>query len=214
MWITCQWVITVRVRPSTRVGRHNWTIKSSTVSLAHLVLETSLCSWLGWLKSIRDRKWIFYQVGLLAFDMMCMMNTSQCGQLSRQKVLHAWGAFNTIYGSEPGLQKTDDWRPLLGRKPTPQKITCTKEGWSGTTRRWSACERQSRKKDITNKPPASDSTSYRFWRQQTVLALLSLLSKSPCNGHSETNLTDQEKGVVSLLSGLRKARFLQNTLVN
>ena len=50
-------------------GWHNWTIKSSTVSLAHLVLETSLCSWLGWLKSIRERKWIFYQVGLLAFDM-------------------------------------------------------------------------------------------------------------------------------------------------
>ena len=96
MWITCQWVITVWVRPSTRVGWHDWTIKSSTVSLARLVLETSLCSWLGWLKSIRERKWIFYQVGLLAFDILCMVNTSQCGQLSRQEVLHAKGAFNTI----------------------------------------------------------------------------------------------------------------------
>ena len=82
MWITCQWVITVRVRQSTRVGWHKWTIKPSTVSLVHLALETRLCSWLGWLKSIRERKWMFYQVGLLAFDMMCMMNTSQCGQLS------------------------------------------------------------------------------------------------------------------------------------
>ena len=42
MRITCQWVITVRVRPSTRMGWHNWTIKPSTASLAHLALETRL----------------------------------------------------------------------------------------------------------------------------------------------------------------------------
>ena len=29
---------------------------------------------------------------------------------------------------------TEDRRPLLGREPTPHKLTCTKEGWSGTTR--------------------------------------------------------------------------------
>ena len=66
-----------------------------------------------------------------------------------------------------------------------------------------------RQKDITNKAPASNSTSDRFWRQQTVLALLSLLSKSPCNGYSETNLTDQEKGVVSSLSVCGRPDFFK-----
>ena len=78
----------------------------------------------------------------------------------------------------------------------------------------SACERQSRQKDVTNTPPASDSTSDRFWRQQTVLALLSLLSKSPCNGYSETKPYWPREGRRLVTLGLRKARFLQNTLVN
>ena len=71
-----------------------------------------------------------------------------------------------------------------------------------------------RQKDVTNETPASNSTSDRFWRQQTVLALLSLLSKSPCNGYSETKPYRPREGRRLVTLGLRKARFLQNTLVN
>ena len=71
-----------------------------------------------------------------------------------------------------------------------------------------------RQKDVTNKAPASNSTSDRFWRQQTVLALLSLLSKSPCNEYSETKPYRPREGRRLVTLGLRKARFLQNTLVN
>ena len=212
MWITCQWVITVRVRPSTRVGWHNWTIKPSTVSLAHLALETRLCSWLGWLKSIRERKWIFYQVGLLAFDMMCMMRQVSVGNFQDNRYcMHV--VHSTLFmGHSQGNRRPE----TIVRSQTNATQTHLHEGrmLRPTTRRWSACERQSRQKDVTNKPPASDSTSDRFWRQQTVPALLSLLSKSPCNGYSETKPYRPREGRRLVTLGLRKARFLQNTLVN
>ena len=102
-----------------------------------------------------------------------------CGEHSHTELWTVWATFKTT-GIGTACMRcihylwvtdriSDDRRSeniVRKKKNQRHKIpTCTKEGCSGTTRRWSACERQSRRKDVVNEPPASDSTSDRFWRQ-------------------------------------------------
>ena len=206
MWIICQWVITVWVRPSTRVGWHNWTIKSSTVSLAHLVLETSLCSWLGWLKSIRERKWIFYQVGLLAFDMMCIWAQVSVGNFQDKRYcMHE--VHSTLFkGHSQGYRKqtTGDanqrHKNLLARRKDAQALfVAGPQPASGN---------HDKRTSPTNlQPPTAPAIG--SGGNKLSLRCCRCSQSRHATGIQKQNLTDQEKGVVSSLSVCEKPDFFK-----
>ena len=141
--------------------------------------------------------------------MMCMMNTSQCGQLSRQQALHACGAFNTIMRHSQ----------CYARQTTGDHCQDANQ-WHKN----SLARRKDAQAPLVDGQPASDSHDKRRsptnLQPPTVPAIGSggnKLSLRCCRcspsrhatGIQKQNLTDQEKGVVSSLSVCERPDFFK-----
>ena len=160
---------------STQMVLHNGTIKSSTgFSCSSCARDKSMLLAEEHL-SRKENEYYTSQVGLLAFDMMSKMNTCAGNFQDNRYCMHVVVRYS--------CKRETSGETIVRTQTNATKKTHLHEGrmighYSSMVR-WSANDRQSRQKDVTHEPPASDSTSDRFWRQQTVLALLPLLSKSP-----------------------------------
>ena len=173
MWITCPWTF-IQCRRDQVLGWAYTTRQSifNGFSCSSWAADKSLLAMVGWWTPGKKMNIPPSWFSCFWYDV--------CGEHSHTELWTLWATFKTT-GIGTACMRcihylwvtdriSDDRRPenIVRKKKTnatKYPLNCTKEGCSGTTRRWSACERQSRRKDVVDEPPASDSTSDRFWRQ-------------------------------------------------